>query len=135
MEDARDLNQLVGATLDGGGIGAPSSGHNVFLNDQRARFPATEFNETQDAPSADGAERAGQEMDVERALQMLSVRQQAVFDLHYKKGMTHDEVASALELPLGTVKSRMFTGLSRLRELLDESGHEQERWNAPEFTS
>ena len=31
---ARDLNQLVGATLDGGGIGAPSSGHNVFLNDQ-----------------------------------------------------------------------------------------------------
>jgi outer membrane receptor protein involved in Fe transport len=34
LEDARDLNQLVGATLDGGGIGAPSSGHNVFLTDQ-----------------------------------------------------------------------------------------------------
>lgn len=34
IEDARDLNQLVGNTLDGGGIGAPSSGHNVFLLDQ-----------------------------------------------------------------------------------------------------
>src|SRR5262245_11808858 len=34
IENARDLNQLVGATLDGGGIGAPSSGHNVFLSDQ-----------------------------------------------------------------------------------------------------
>ena len=34
LEDARNLNQLVGATLDGGGIGAPSSGHNVFLSDQ-----------------------------------------------------------------------------------------------------
>jgi hypothetical protein len=34
VENARDLNQLVGATLDGGGIGAPSSGHNVFLDDQ-----------------------------------------------------------------------------------------------------
>ena len=34
IEDARDLNQLVGATLDGGGIGAPSSGHDVFLRDQ-----------------------------------------------------------------------------------------------------
>jgi outer membrane receptor protein involved in Fe transport len=34
IEDGRDLNQLVGATLDGGGIGAPSSGHNVFLRDQ-----------------------------------------------------------------------------------------------------
>src|SRR5262245_12201509 len=34
IEHARNLNQLVGATLDGGGIGAPSSGHNVFLSDQ-----------------------------------------------------------------------------------------------------
>jgi Carboxypeptidase regulatory-like domain/TonB dependent receptor len=34
VENARNLNQLVGATLDGGGIGAPSSGHNVFLSDQ-----------------------------------------------------------------------------------------------------
>ncbi|MGA8274581.1 MAG: TonB-dependent receptor [Candidatus Sulfotelmatobacter sp.] len=32
--DARDLNVLVGDTLDGGGIGAPSSGHNTFLRDQ-----------------------------------------------------------------------------------------------------
>ena len=32
--DARDLNVLVGDTLDGGGIGAPSGGHNTFLRDQ-----------------------------------------------------------------------------------------------------
>jgi Carboxypeptidase regulatory-like domain/TonB dependent receptor len=32
--DERDLNVLVGDTLDGGGIGAPSSGHNTFLRDQ-----------------------------------------------------------------------------------------------------
>src|SRR5207247_11077144 len=34
IEDGRDLNPLVGATLDGGAIGAPSSGHNVFVRDQ-----------------------------------------------------------------------------------------------------
>jgi hypothetical protein len=34
IEDARDLNVLVGNTLDGGGIGAPSSGHNAFIRDQ-----------------------------------------------------------------------------------------------------
>ena len=34
IEDGRDLNQLVGNTLDGGGIGAPSSGHDVFVRDQ-----------------------------------------------------------------------------------------------------
>lgn len=32
--DSRNLNTLVGDTLDGGGIGAPSSGHNTFLRDQ-----------------------------------------------------------------------------------------------------
>ncbi|MBZ5659697.1 MAG: TonB-dependent receptor [Acidobacteriia bacterium] len=34
VEDARDLNVLMGDTLDGGGIGAPSSAHNNFLRDQ-----------------------------------------------------------------------------------------------------
>jgi hypothetical protein len=33
-QDARDTNMLVGSTLDGGGIGAPSSGHNGYLRDQ-----------------------------------------------------------------------------------------------------
>jgi hypothetical protein len=34
IEDARDLNQLVGNTMDGGGIGAPSAGRNIFIRDQ-----------------------------------------------------------------------------------------------------
>jgi hypothetical protein len=34
IQDARDLNQLVGQTLDAGGIGAPSAGRNLFIRDQ-----------------------------------------------------------------------------------------------------
>ena len=34
IQDSTTLNTLVGDTLDGGGIGAPSSGHNGFLRDQ-----------------------------------------------------------------------------------------------------
>ncbi len=34
IQDATDLNMLVGETLDGGGIGAPSSGRNGLLRDQ-----------------------------------------------------------------------------------------------------
>ncbi len=34
VEDARDLNQLVGNTEDGGGIGAASGGRNLFIRDQ-----------------------------------------------------------------------------------------------------
>ena len=34
IEDGRSLGVLTGDTLDGGGIGAPSSGHNNYLRDQ-----------------------------------------------------------------------------------------------------
>ena len=34
IEDARDMNQLVGQTLDAGGIGAPSAGRDLFIRDQ-----------------------------------------------------------------------------------------------------
>src|ERR1051326_639039 len=34
IQDGTDLNMLVGETLDGGGIGAPSSGRNGLLRDQ-----------------------------------------------------------------------------------------------------
>jgi len=34
VEDIRSLNELVGSTLDGGGIGVPSGGRNLFVRDQ-----------------------------------------------------------------------------------------------------
>ncbi|HEY1263538.1 MAG TPA: TonB-dependent receptor, partial [Terriglobales bacterium] len=34
LEDIRSLGQLVGSTLDGGGIGTPSGGRNLFVRDQ-----------------------------------------------------------------------------------------------------
>jgi RNA polymerase sigma-70 factor, ECF subfamily len=63
---------------------------------------------------------AGIESDVDRALLHLSIRQQAIFDLHYKKGMTHSEIANALDLPLGTVKSDLRRGLEMLKQYLED---------------
>jgi RNA polymerase sigma factor (sigma-70 family) len=92
--------------------------YNTFLNDERRRQPESGFDEAYHAPTADGAERASKMFDVDRALRHLSIRQQAIFDLHYKKGMTHDEVATAMELPLGTVKSDLTRCRAKLKEIL-----------------
>ena len=45
-----------------------------------------------------------------------------VLKLAYYGGFTHQEIAEMLELPLGTVKSRMRLGLERLRRGLGEAG-------------
>ncbi len=45
-----------------------------------------------------------------------------VLRLAYYGGFTHQEIAQMLQLPLGTVKSRMRLGLERLRRGMGESG-------------
>jgi RNA polymerase sigma-70 factor (ECF subfamily) len=59
---------------------------------------------------------------VQEALSRLQPEQREALELGYYGGLTQSELAERLGLPLGTIKSRMFTGLSRLRELLAEAG-------------
>jgi RNA polymerase sigma-70 factor (ECF subfamily) len=56
--------------------------------------------------------------DVARELlesEALSPASKAVLVLHFQEGMTLPEVAAVLEIPLGTVKSRLAYGLDALR--------------------
>ena len=59
---------------------------------------------------------------VREELSTLPGEQFEVLKLAYYGGFTHQEIAEVLELPLGTVKSRMRLGLDRLRRGLGEAG-------------
>jgi len=57
---------------------------------------------------------------VQDALETLPKDQHDVVVLSYLEGMSHSEIAERLELPLGTVKSRMRLAYQKLRESVED---------------
>lgn len=61
---------------------------------------------------------------LKEAIDGLPEKQRAVFWMARYEEMSYDEVASALEIPLGTVKSRMNHAVRQLRVTLESRYHE-----------
>ena len=73
-----------------------------------------------DAGPAERAEQSWLTWRVHSALEQVPERERVVIELAYWSGLSQAEIASYLDVPLGTVKTRTRTGLARLSGLLDE---------------
>lgn len=81
--------------------------------------------ETPDEPSeepgpAEEAERSWRSWRVHTAVQQLPEHERTLLELAYWSGLSQSEIAEFLNVPLGTVKTRTRTALSRLADVLEE---------------
>ena len=75
--------------------------------------------ELTDAEIAAFAVRPGvDDFGLKKVLFKLKDEQRMLIDLSYYQGFTHDQIAKALNIPLGTVKTRIRSALTQLRILL-----------------
>jgi RNA polymerase sigma factor (sigma-70 family) len=94
-------------------------GYNCFREDARKRKELVGIDETQleaeqDPQTVDPALRH----DLMHALQLLPLHERSAILLCCQNGLSHDEAARVLDIPLGTVKTNVLRGREKLKKTL-----------------
>jgi RNA polymerase sigma factor (sigma-70 family) len=101
--------------------------YNRFRNELRRRRETETFSEDAAMQSADADRETSApapnravelQHDLTAALARLSADEQAAIHLCFQEGLTHDEAATALGCPLGTVKTHVLRAKEKLRNYL-----------------
>jgi len=95
--------------------------HNQYVNDVRRSVREADSIELSEAPQLtvqSNAIAALELRDLETALGKLQPEQREVILLVGLEGMAYEEVAAVLEIPVGTVRSRLSRGRDQLRLLM-----------------
>ena len=94
--------------------------HNVFVNQaRRRRYESEEL--TDETPAAAVRATQGEQLelrDVDRVLSSISPEQREVVLLVALEQLTYEEISRALDIPIGTVMSRLSRGRERMRQAL-----------------
>jgi RNA polymerase sigma-70 factor (ECF subfamily) len=70
-------------------------------------------------PEPEEAERRDARAELAAALEKLDEESRIILSLYHVEEMSYEEIAGALDVPLGTVKSRMHEARKRLRNLVE----------------
>lgn len=82
----------------------------------------TDLPEAREPVATDDYATVAHRDQLERAFARLSVDHRAVVVLHRLKGMPLEQIAEVLEVPVGTVKSRLSRAMEGLRAALEAEG-------------
>jgi len=84
-----------------------------------SRRPEAKGRTDAEASVGGGTDRSDARMDVQAALERLSEKLRVVVVLSVYQGLRYREIAEVLDIPLGTVKSRMHLALRQMEEFLN----------------
>lgn len=92
------------------------------LRHRRRRIPSDVS--LDDASFGEGHAPLSEPIDTQRELHLLlrhlPPEQRMAIELCYFEGYTHEEIATRLHIPLGTLKSRILLGLKKLRVMMKD---------------
>jgi len=100
--------------------------HNLFIDGKRSRNRTSvveELSEDTTVPTAPAQEHNVNLLDMARAIDRLNDEQREVLLLVALEGLSYRETATILELPVGTVMSRLHRAREHLRRLTNEEAH------------
>jgi len=96
---------------------------NVCLQDHGRTPKTAPLDEERDARSLSAADRQFTDLEVhdrlEKAIARLPANYRLLIAAHYLRGVQYEELAEALQLPLGTVKTQLYRAKQQLRRLLE----------------
>ncbi len=98
--------------------------HNLFIDQTRrqGRSPPHQRLDETPEPGVEGQMEATRQVEeLQQGLGQLPEDQRAVLLLVALEGLSYEEVAETLRIPLGTVMSRLYRARERMRGWLDES--------------
>ncbi len=95
--------------------------HNLWINDSRKRRETSLGNleREEENPPGRSMERSETRRKVQAALEALPEGERECLVLSHYNGLKYAEIAEVMEIPVGTVKSRIFSAVRRLRETLE----------------